>query len=114
MVKSMQISNNNNVHQYLVVGRALPTEKDKNPKIYKMRIFAQDTVRAKSKFWYYLRKMNKIKKAIGEVLSVNEVNYFIIRFLKKIHLKLKIMVLFVPICLSSVIILYIKNSEVLL
>ena len=77
MVKSMQISNNNNVHQYLVVGRALPTEKDKNPKIYKMRIFAQDTVRAKSKFWYYLRKMNKIKKAIGEVLSVNEVNYFI-------------------------------------
>ena len=73
MVKSRQQSNINNVHQYLVVGRALPTEKDKNPKIYKMRIFAQDTVRAKSKFWYYLRKMNKIKKAIGEVLSVNEV-----------------------------------------
>ncbi len=76
MVKSRQTSNTNNVHQYLVVGRALPTEKDKNPKIYKMRIFAQDTVRAKSKFWYYLRKMNKIKKAIGEVLSCNEVEYF--------------------------------------
>ena len=73
MVKSRQTSNINNVHQYLVVGRALPTEADKNPKIYKMRIFAQDQVRAKSKFWYYLRKMNKIKKAIGEVLSVNEI-----------------------------------------
>jgi large subunit ribosomal protein L18Ae len=38
-----------------------------------MRIFANDEVLAKSKFWYYLRKLNKVKKAHGEILSVNEV-----------------------------------------
>jgi large subunit ribosomal protein L18Ae len=65
-----------NVHQFLVVGRGHPTEKNPNPTIFKMRIFANDQVRAKSKFWYFLRKMRKIKKANGEILSVNEVNYF--------------------------------------
>jgi large subunit ribosomal protein L18Ae len=73
MVKAKKTENIHNVHQFLVVGRAIPTEKVKNPKIYKMRIFANDAVRAKSKFWYYLRKMNKVKKVIGEVLSCHEV-----------------------------------------
>lgn len=63
-----------NVHQYLVVGRGHPSEKTPNPKIFKMRIFANDVIRAKSKFWYFLRKMNKVKKAHGEILSVNEVS----------------------------------------
>jgi large subunit ribosomal protein L18Ae len=40
-----------------------------------MRIFAADAVIAKSKFWYYLRRLNKVKKAHGEILSVNEVIY---------------------------------------
>jgi large subunit ribosomal protein L18Ae len=75
MVKVKSTPNVHNIHQFLVVGRAIPTEKDKNPKIYKMRIFAVDAVRAKSKFWYYLKKMNKVKKAIGEVLSCHEVTF---------------------------------------
>jgi large subunit ribosomal protein L18Ae len=73
MVKSRKTEQIHKVHQFLVVGRAIPTEKVKTPKIYKMRIFADDAVRAKSKFWYYLRKMNKVKRAIGEVLACNEV-----------------------------------------
>jgi len=64
-----------NVHQFLVVGRGHPTQENPNPKIFKMRIFANDSVRAKSKFWYFLKRMNKIKKANGEILSVNEVNF---------------------------------------
>ena len=74
MVKARENTAAHNVHQYLVVGRATPTEKNPSPKIYKMRIFANDSVRAKSKFWYFLKRLNKIRKVVGEILSVNEVN----------------------------------------
>ena len=73
MVKARQNPNTHNVHQYLVVGRAQPSEKDPNPRIYKMRIFANDVVHAKSKFWYFLKRLNKIKRGGGDILSVNEV-----------------------------------------
>jgi large subunit ribosomal protein L18Ae len=73
MVKANPTTLNNNVHQFLVVGRSHPSTQNPNPKIFKMRIFANDQVRAKSKFWYFLKRMNKIKKANGEILSVNEV-----------------------------------------
>ena len=39
-------------HQYQVVGRALPSETDEHPKIYRMKLWATNEVRAKSKFWY--------------------------------------------------------------
>lgn len=39
-------------HQYQVVGRHLPTEKDANPPVFRMKLWAEDSVRAKSKFWY--------------------------------------------------------------
>jgi large subunit ribosomal protein L18Ae len=73
MVKTRENTLTHNVHQFLVVGRAQPTEKTPSPKIYKMRIFANDAVRAKSKFWYFLKRLNKVKKAVGEILSCNEV-----------------------------------------
>jgi large subunit ribosomal protein L18Ae len=73
MVKQRANPSIHNIHQYLVVGRGLPTTDKPNPKIFKMRIFANDEVRAKSKFWYFLKKLNKIKKSNGEVLSVNEI-----------------------------------------
>ncbi|GER24581.1 60S ribosomal protein L18a [Striga asiatica] len=38
-------------HQYQVVGRALPTEAEEHPKIYRMKLWATNEVRAKSKFW---------------------------------------------------------------
>lgn len=38
-------------HQYQVVGRHLPTEKDASPALYRMKLWAEDPVRAKSKFW---------------------------------------------------------------
>jgi hypothetical protein len=38
-----------------------------------MRIFAPNQVVAKSRFWYFLRGLKKVKKATGEIVSVNEV-----------------------------------------
>ncbi|XP_041023994.1 60S ribosomal protein L18a isoform X2 [Juglans microcarpa x Juglans regia] len=60
-------------HQYQVVGRALPTEADEHPKIYRMKLWATNEVRAKSKFWYFLRKLKKVKKSNGQMLAINEI-----------------------------------------
>ncbi|KAF2316696.1 hypothetical protein GH714_042037 [Hevea brasiliensis] len=60
-------------HQYQVVGRGLPTENDEHPKIYRMKLWATNEVRAKSKFWYFLRKLKKVKKSNGQVLAINEI-----------------------------------------
>ncbi|KAF9788560.1 ribosomal L18ae/LX protein domain-containing protein [Thelephora terrestris] len=59
------------VSEYQVVGRHLPTEAEPNPKIYRMRIFALNEVVAKSRFWYFLRQLKKVKKANGEIIGVN-------------------------------------------
>jgi large subunit ribosomal protein L18Ae len=73
MTKAREVQKTHSIHQYLVVGRHHPTEKNPSPKIYKMRIFANDVVRAKSKFWYFLKKFDKVKKASGEILAIHEV-----------------------------------------
>ncbi|KAI5344576.1 hypothetical protein L3X38_012453 [Prunus dulcis] len=49
-------------HRYQVVGRKLPSASDEHPKIYRMKLWATNEVRAKSKFWYFLRKLKKVKK----------------------------------------------------
>lgn len=59
--------------EYQVIGRKLPSEKDDSPKLYRMRVFAPNEVVAKSRFWYYLRKLRKVKKAAGELVAINEV-----------------------------------------
>ena len=64
------------LQEYQVIGRKLPTEKDANPKLYRMRVFAPNDVVAKSRFWYYLRKLRKAKKATGEIISVNQVRFY--------------------------------------
>lgn len=59
--------------EYQVIGRKLPSEKEPQPKLFRMRIFAPNDVVAKSRFWYFLRKLRKVKKATGEVVAVNVV-----------------------------------------
>lgn len=51
----------------------MPTEINPTPKLYRMRIFAPNTVVAKSRFWYFLMKLRKVKKANGEIVSLNVV-----------------------------------------
>jgi len=60
------------MHQYQIVGRAAPTPKNPTPKIYRMRLFARNIVLGKSRFWYFMKKINKAKKSGGELLAVNE------------------------------------------
>ncbi|KAG4154119.1 hypothetical protein ERO13_D03G037600v2 [Gossypium hirsutum] len=47
-------------------------ENDEHPKIYRMKLWAINEVRAKSKFWYFLRKLKKVKKSNGQVLAINK------------------------------------------
>jgi len=61
------------LREYQVVGRRRPTETDKTPTIFRMRLFANNDVVAKSRFWYFLRQTHKLKRANGEILSVNEI-----------------------------------------
>ncbi|KAF6156088.1 hypothetical protein GIB67_007463 [Kingdonia uniflora] len=37
-----------------------------------MKLWATNGVRAKSKFWYFFRKLKKVKKSNGQVLAINE------------------------------------------
>eukprot|EP01023_Acetabularia_acetabulum_P033645 TRINITY_DN314_c0_g1_i2.p2 TRINITY_DN314_c0_g1~~TRINITY_DN314_c0_g1_i2.p2 ORF type:complete len:182 (+),score=21.39 TRINITY_DN314_c0_g1_i2:363-908(+) len=60
-------------HQYHIVGRHVPTEKLPNPAIFRMKIWAPDPVKAKSKFWYFLKKLRRVKKANGQIIAVNEI-----------------------------------------
>jgi large subunit ribosomal protein L18Ae len=60
-------------HEYSVVGRPKPTADRPNPRIYRMRLFARSPETAQGKFWYYLGKTYKLKRANGEVLAVNEI-----------------------------------------
>mmetsp|Transcript_729 Transcript_729/g.1413 ORF Transcript_729/g.1413 Transcript_729/m.1413 type:complete len:204 (-) Transcript_729:91-702(-) len=77
-------------HHYEVIGRRKPKETKvdiekelkgeevkaaevEEPKIYRMKIFAPNTVVARSRFWYFLSKLKKIKRANGEIIAVNEI-----------------------------------------
>eukprot|EP00898_Chlorokybus_atmophyticus_P002823 jgi/Chlat1/3541/Chrsp23S03798 len=60
-------------HQYQVVGRGLPSDKNETPKVFRMKLWSTDEVRAKSKFWYFLRKIKKVKKSNGQILACNEI-----------------------------------------
>ncbi|KAI0474088.1 ribosomal L18ae/LX protein domain-containing protein [Xylariaceae sp. FL0804] len=59
------------LQEYAVIGRHLPTEANPTPKLYRMRIFAPNEVVAKSRFWYFLMKLKKVKKSNGEIVSLN-------------------------------------------
>lgn len=56
-----------------MVGRHLPTAAEPNPTVFRMKVWAPDAVCAKSKFWYFLRKLRRVKKANGQIIAVNEV-----------------------------------------
>ncbi|AFZ79910.1 60S ribosomal protein L18a, putative [Theileria equi strain WA] len=60
------------LHEYHIVGRAAPTKKNPKPLAYRMSIFAKNSVLAKSRFWYFMKRLNKAKRSGGEILAVNE------------------------------------------
>ena len=84
-------SMNMNIRQFLVTGRQKPTEAVPEPQVFALRVFAKDEAVAKSKFWKQMSLLNKIKRAVGQILSVNEVP-FLSRLMKKIPTMLRLMV----------------------
>lgn len=56
------------LREYKVIGRLLPSAKNPNPPLYRMRIFAPNHVVAKSRFWYFVSQLRKMKKASGETV----------------------------------------------
>jgi hypothetical protein len=76
------------MHQYVVVGRhkvklrfflslcyglLQVDDANPNPKVYRMKLFASNSVIARSRFWYYMKLLRKVKRQNGEIISVNEV-----------------------------------------
>ncbi|KAF7257274.1 hypothetical protein EG68_05614 [Paragonimus skrjabini miyazakii] len=63
-----------NLRLYSVVGRKLPTAKEPKCVPYRMRIFAPNSVVAKSRFWYFIRQLKKMKKGSGEILACDRIH----------------------------------------
>ncbi|KAJ3214933.1 60S ribosomal protein L20 [Dinochytrium kinnereticum] len=61
------------LNEYQVIGRKQPTERERVPKLYRMRLFAPNEVVAKSRYWYFVKKVSKVKKASGEIVAVNQI-----------------------------------------
>jgi len=63
--------------QYQVVGRFVPNEKytETHPqcKVYRMNLFAKNKVVARSRFWYFMGRLCRVKKANGQIISVSQV-----------------------------------------
>ena len=53
--------------QYQVVGRFVPNEKygegHAQCKVYRMKLFAKNKVVARSRFWYFMGRLCRVKKA---------------------------------------------------
>merc|ERR1712010_159325 len=60
-------------HQYEVIGRHVPTERDPAPKAYRIKLFTKNETQARSRFWYFIRRLVKMKKANAEILSIREI-----------------------------------------
>jgi large subunit ribosomal protein L18Ae len=43
------------IKTFEIKGRMNPSEKDPEPQIFRMKLFARDAVCARSKFWYFIR-----------------------------------------------------------
>ncbi|XP_003379948.1 60S ribosomal protein L18a [Trichinella spiralis] len=73
-VKRLAFTLSSNLKEFLIIGRKLPTPKERRPPLYKMRIYASNDVVAKSRFWYFCRKLKKVKKSHGEILKIRQLH----------------------------------------
>ena len=54
-----------------------------------MKLFAPNEVMAKSRFWYFMHQMRKMKKTTGEILDVNEITEKNDRYVKNFGIWIK-------------------------
>lgn len=55
------------------MGRHAPTAEEPSPQLYRMKMWSTDAVRARSKFWYFMSMLTKVKKANGQIIACNEI-----------------------------------------
>jgi large subunit ribosomal protein L18Ae len=63
------------VFPFEVIGRTVPTDRDRNPKIFKCKVYAPNEVVAKSRFFKYMkvnREANRAKKSTIQILRVQK------------------------------------------
>jgi large subunit ribosomal protein L18Ae len=64
--------------QYQVVGRYVPNAKYQEDnaqcKVYRMKLFAKNKVVARSRFWYFMCRLCRVKKANGQIVSISEIH----------------------------------------
>merc|ERR1712183_931766 len=48
------------------------TEESPMCKVYRMNLFAKNKVVARSRFWYFMGRLCRVKKANGQIISVNQ------------------------------------------
>ena len=53
----------------------VPTPKNRTPALYQLRIFAPDKVTAKSRYWYFVTQLRRMKKTQGEIVLCQQVSY---------------------------------------
>merc|ERR1712118_315538 len=56
-----------------IVGRLIPAYENDVHSLHRMKIWATDALRARSKFWVFMRKLRKIQKAKGHIISCQEI-----------------------------------------
>ncbi|XP_060599607.1 large ribosomal subunit protein eL20-like [Ruditapes philippinarum] len=59
--------------EYKVIGRSMPTDKNRTPPLYQMKIFAPDKCTAKSRFWYFVCQLKKMKRTQGEIVACQQI-----------------------------------------
>ena len=60
--------------QFLIYGRALPTEKNPQPKVCVAKLFAKNEAFARSHFWKLNLRNHKLKKSHGEIIKIQEIH----------------------------------------
>ena len=68
------MNNDQRGRRFLVYGRQLPTEKNPNPPVIVVRVFANNQAVAKSRFWKLNLRTHKLKKRDSEVIKVTELS----------------------------------------
>jgi hypothetical protein len=71
--------------EYVIIGRKLPSKEQPKPSLFKMTIYAPNVVVAKSRYWYFLSQLHKVKKMAGEIVSIKEVHPGIVLY--RFHLR---------------------------
>ena len=67
-------TNNGRGRQFLIYGRALPTDATPNPKVCVAKVFAKNEAFARSHFWKLNLRDHKLKKSRGEILKIQEIH----------------------------------------